>query len=126
MKLNMLEDFIQDLNDVSQIFNELEVDNTKQHKRMKFPLTQRDVTAIGQRIALELSPEVLHADSERSVHDVLTSSWYWNQLYKELKQYALDNDKEVKTASSAERLEIADAMLAWIDTWQKKKKQKDI
>jgi hypothetical protein len=119
----MLEDFIQDLNDVSQIFNELDVNNTKQYKRMKFPLTQRDVTAIGQRIVLELSPEVLHADSERSAHDINSSTKYWNQLYKELKQYALDNDKEVKTEIT---LEIADAILAGIDNWQNKKKQKDI
>jgi hypothetical protein len=96
MKLSTLEKFIQDENDVAQIFNELDVDNTKRYERMEFPLTQRDVTAIGQRIAFELSPEVLHADGERSVHDIFTSSWYWNQLYRELKQYALDNDREVQ------------------------------
>jgi|TARA_R100000656_G_scaffold122783_1_gene98652 hypothetical protein len=96
MKLSTLEKFIQDENDVAQIFNELDVDNTKRYERMEFPLTQRDVTAIGQRIAFELSPEVLHADGERSAHDVYASSKYWNQLYRELKQYVLDNDKEVQ------------------------------
>ena len=95
MELSTLEKFIQDENDIAQIFNEL-ANNTKRYERMEFPLTQRDVTAIGQRIALELSPEVLHADGERSAHDVHSSSKYWNQLYRELKQYVLDNDKEVQ------------------------------
>ena len=95
MELSTLEKFIQDENDIAQIFNEL-ANNTKRYERMEFPLTQRDVTAIGQRIAFELSPEVLHADGERSAHDVYSSSKYWNQLYRELKQYVLDNDKEVQ------------------------------
>lgn len=96
MELSTLEKFIQDENDIAQVFNELGVDNTKRYERMEFPLTQRDMTAIGQRIAFELSPEMLHADGERSAHDIYDSSKYWNQLYRELKQYALDNDKEVQ------------------------------
>ena len=96
MKLSTLEKFIQDENDVAQIFNELDVDNTKRYERMEFPLTQRDVTAIGQRIAFELSPEVLHADGERSAREAYDSSKYYNQLYRELQQYALDNDREVQ------------------------------
>jgi len=88
--------FVEDENGVANVLNKLDVDNTKRYERMEFPLTQRDVTAIGQRIAFELSPEVLHADGERSAHDVYASSKYWNQLYRELKQYVLDNDKEVQ------------------------------
>ena len=88
--------FVEDENDVANVMNELDVKNTKRYERMEFPLTQRDMTAIGQRIAFELSPEMLHADGERSAHDIHDLSKYWNQLYRELKQYALDNDKEVQ------------------------------